>query len=220
MGPYTDQTGTYYVGVGRDASLTVAKALSLKSAYTSVANWIQQSQNNAQVTPSPKLISIVEQEAQVIDTWFVVDKSLDVWTYYSRIRVPVGFASLNTSALNEPQLTIKGIDIKHSGSPFRSTHWRFDVFLNDNQISGLEEHNYTSGENWRPISDWPAVSIPQGTMLKIRIKGYQGGHKTAEGVQEFSLGGNASKELDLDVSCNYKSHGDFTFHFVVSGGSS
>ena len=222
MLPYTDNTGTYYVGVGRDASLNVAKTLSLKTAYSSVANWVQHSQNYPQGTPpSTKLISIVEQDSQVANTWFVVDKSSGIWTYYSLVKVPSGFASLDIRALGSvAKLTMTGIDIKHNGKPLYSTSWRFDVFLNDRQISGIEEHNYKSEEKRRSISDWPPVPILNDNPLQIRIKGYQGGKKTAEGVKEFSPRGNAPEELDLDVSCDHKVNGDFTFHFVVTKGSS
>lgn len=99
--PYSDGGGSYFVGIGRDSSLAVAKSLSLKSAYFSAANWIQLSQPNQQPEdPSPQLIELVQQESQTTDTWFSVEGESQIWVYYSRIRIPSGFRLLDVGAID------------------------------------------------------------------------------------------------------------------------
>lgn len=112
------------------------------------------------------------------------------------------------------RLTIKGIEIPHNGSPF-STSWRFEVFVNDLGVAGVTEHTYDRNEKWRPLTDWPPLSVPATGVLVVRIKGYQGGKKHADGSSKYTFGSGAGEEFSVEVSCDHKAMGNFIFHFIV-----
>jgi hypothetical protein len=114
------------------------------------------------------------------------------------------------------RLSLKGIEIKHNGSPFFSTSWHFDVLVNELKVGNVSEHIFDRNEKWLATKDWQPISVPATGVITVRLLGYQGGKKHADGSSKYTFGSGATGSLDVDVSCNQKSHGDFTFHFAVN----
>ena len=99
--PFTDGSGSYFVGVGRDSSLTIARSLAIDSASMSATNWVRLSQPATQQADiSTQVTKIVQQHSEVSDTWFTRDKESGIWVYYSRLRLPLGLNTLSVALLD------------------------------------------------------------------------------------------------------------------------
>jgi hypothetical protein len=186
-------------------------------------------------SPQPKVVTTTDQDGSFIarvigGQYLLVIYQQGTKVYQSELQVnqttykSITLAPSSTSGMtpcgrpntSTGQLIMKGVEVRHNGSPFYSTSWHFEVFVNDLEVTGVPEHKFASGEKWRPITDWPPLSAPASGKLAIRIKGYQGGRKHAEGFIEKTVGqGGASEQVDVPVSCEHKLNGDFTFRFLV-----